>query len=718
MSFAEGDSASRSFSFSDLKTPLDVSETGQVPDTHNQHEKGAKDPQTGATMVIEDVPQQYAKLASPSHEPSDRRRSVSDLQESLLSGTTKELFARAAEIMRRSNDMSGVMFMDASYAATGPQDLHPMNVGKHCQILGFATDDRSSLRGDVLPIDMIPCESNFKQVLAQYPQGYSLSCDGVDEDSHFENNSPTEQFSYFADIAPKEHRLQAINKDREQHSARVKALIPGIKSALFLPLWDFERGRWFAGCFCWSTRAERVLDGRLDLPFLKTFGHSIMQEVARLDALATSQSKTTFLSSLSHELRTPLHGILGSAHLMRNSRLDTFQVSMLNSINVCGRTLLETVEHLLDHAERPEKSRNYASITSYGENSICIASERLDPTSSSVDSSATSKCNVGFITEEVVETMIIGEAPFNITVDANEEGIAGIENTATQEIAQKRSRFIILDISDYRGLGFRLSPSSYGRVVMNLFGNALKFTESGFVHISVRSEHLSDHTGTGTVVLKISDSGIGMASSFLQRAFEPFQKQNQHTTGTGVGLAVVKRIIEDIGGQIDIHSEASKGTDIILRLPLECLSNEEGHDPKINPLPVAMAGLKGRKVCILYHISEPNDSPEQLLHKQTLKRYVEVLSATLSNVLQLDIYQTSVWDGSDETEVVICPEVSFDSLQMIRRNAAKAGRRCPATVLIAMDILEAETLRSDARVTSRESIVQSITQPQVYGSTL
>jgi signal transduction histidine kinase len=555
---------------------------------------------------------------------------------------------------------------------------------------------------------LLRVDANFCSEL--YPQGYSLKCDGPEDSSHSEDNSPNEQFSYFADIVPKDQRLQTVHTDREQHSARVKALIPNVKSAIFLPLWDFERGRWFAGCFCWSTRAERVLDGRLDLPFLKAFGHSIMQEVARLDALATSQSKTTFLSSLSHELRTPLHGILGSAHLMRNSRLDTFQVSMLNSINVCGRTLLETVEHLLDHAERPETSRNYASVTSYGETSISIASEPLNPTVSSADVSAVSKCNVGFVTEEVVETMIIGEAPFNITVDANDDGSAAIDDAERQQIAKKRSRFIILDISDYRGLGFRLSPSSYGRIVMNLFGNALKFTETGYVHISVRSEGLSDCTGRGTVVLKISDSGVGMAASFLQRAFEPFQKQSQHTTGTGVGLAVVKRIIEDVGGQIDVSSEPSRGTDIVLRLPLERLSNDDCHDPKINPLPTAMAGLKGRKVCILYQEPEPNDPPEQMVHKQTLKRYVEALCATLSNVLQLDIHYTTVWDGSDESEVVICPEVSFDSLQTIRTNAAKAGRPCPATVLIAMDILEAETLRSDARVTS-QSIVQTVTQP-------
>ncbi len=93
---------------------------------------------------------------------------------------------------------------------------------------------------------------------------------------------------------------------RTQHVLRLKTIFPEIKSALHLPLWDFERNRWFASCFCWSTRAERNLSEPLELPFLKAFGHSIMQEVARCDALNTNQIKTTFLSSLSHELRSPL----------------------------------------------------------------------------------------------------------------------------------------------------------------------------------------------------------------------------------------------------------------------------------------------------------------------------------------------------------------------------------------------------------------------------
>jgi hypothetical protein len=326
-----------------------------------------------------------------------------------------------------------------------------------------------------------------------------------------------------------------------------------------------------------------------------------------------------------------------------------------------------------------------------------------------VERTDNAKCNVGFVTEEVVETMIIGEAPYNITVDSNVDEGSSVDQKTRDSIAKKRSRFIILDISDFRALGFRITASSYGRLVMNLFGNALKFTDAGYVHISVHSEDLTENSGT--LVLKIKDSGVGMDSRFLESAFEPFRKQSQHTAGTGVGLSVVKRILEDVGGRIDVSSEPSRGTEIILKLPLERLNEEEGTDTKINPLPVAVANIKGRKVCILYSSEDPSDSEEQSKHKRTLKHYVDALTATLANACRLDVHHSSSWDGTDDTEVMICPEVSFESLQMIRNNAAKSGRRCPATILVAMDILEAETLRSDARVLSGESIVESVTQP-------
>jgi signal transduction histidine kinase len=469
----------------------------------------------------------HRRNESNSSQPSapERRLSISDLQDSLVPTTTKEIFARAADIMRKSNDMDGVTFIDASVAATGLQGMPSIDAGKRCQILGYATAEGSSLQGDVLPVGMTPYESNFAWVLEQYPRGYSMDCEEA-QAYPWTDNSETmaEKLDPRRGTKP---GLQKADRDRLRHVESIQALIPDVKSALFLPLWDFDRGRWFAGCFCWSTRSERILDGRADLPFLKAFGHSIMQEVARLDAMRTDQAKTTFLSSLSHELRTPLHGILGSTHLLRNTQLDSFQGSMINSINACGRTLLETVEHLLDHAERREPSRNYSSKTIPGDNSICIASERLalqTPTPSG-KTPQESRCNLGFVTEELVETMIIGQSPFDLAVDHNVSEDSSDDQRLAQTASQRRSRFLILDIGDYDKLGSRLAASSYGRIVLNLFGNALKFTESGFIHVSLRCEHV--YGPNATIVLKICDSGIGMKKFFLENhAFEPFRKQN------------------------------------------------------------------------------------------------------------------------------------------------------------------------------------------------
>jgi hypothetical protein len=152
--------------------------------------------------------------------------------------TIKELFARAADIMRQSNDMSGVMFIDASYAATGLQSTQPTDTGKPCKILGFATSERSSVTGDLLPAEMTPKEHNLRSVLEQYPHGYTLSCDGSEDEAHDAPlPTPNEPVSDTTDDWQQDKELPIADIDRGRHRARVKALIPNIKSALFLPLW-------------------------------------------------------------------------------------------------------------------------------------------------------------------------------------------------------------------------------------------------------------------------------------------------------------------------------------------------------------------------------------------------------------------------------------------------------------------------------------------------
>lgn len=325
MSFAEG--ATNPQSFTEHLRSTESSAEDTVTASSNGEDRSTDDLNMDGTSQTRST-DSSATSQAPTKPTTDRRGSASDLQQSLMPATTKELFARAADIMLRCNDMSGVMFIDAAVAATGPSETQPNSSGKRCHILGFATAELSSSRGNLLPAHMIPHESSLKWVLEHYPHGYSLDCNDAEATVWLDAGKSTEELSDPKEGLQPTQELQTTAKDRAQHTARVRALIPNIKSALFLPMWDFERKRWFAGCFCWSTRRERVMDDPLDLPFLKAFGHSIMQEVARLDAMSTDQAKATFLSSLSHELRTPLHGILGSAHLIRQSTLDSFQTTM------------------------------------------------------------------------------------------------------------------------------------------------------------------------------------------------------------------------------------------------------------------------------------------------------------------------------------------------------------------------------------------------------
>jgi hypothetical protein len=175
-----------------------------------------------------------------------------------------------------------------------------------------------------------------------------------------------------------------------------------------------------------------------------------MQEVSRLDANNTNQVKTIFMSFLSHELRSPLHGILGSVQLMRCTLLDNFQSSMLNSISVCGRTLLETVQHLLDHAERKETGVNFSTTTFPDEHTICITAEV--PITPTIHSSSTIVpfCNIGLTMEEVVESMFLGHGRFDISIGGDDPGApAGLQQASGNSIAHRRSRFTIIDIADH-----------------------------------------------------------------------------------------------------------------------------------------------------------------------------------------------------------------------------------------------------------------------------
>ena len=131
---------------------------------------------------------------------------------------------------------------------------------------------------------------------------------------------------------------------------------------------------------------------------------------------------------------------------------------------------------------------------------------------------------------------------------------------------------IYLDIDQPADWSFRVHPGAFRRIVMNLFGNSLKFTSSGFIRISMHQETIRKRMAASPpirVVLTVSDSGRGMSQEYLRHhLFTPFSQEDRFAQGTGLGLSLVRHMTTSLGGTIDVWSKIGVGTTITVTLPL------------------------------------------------------------------------------------------------------------------------------------------------------
>jgi hypothetical protein len=249
-------------------------------------------------------------------------------------------------------------------------------------------------------------------------------------------------------------------------------------------------------------------------------------------------------------------------------------------------------------------------------------------------------------------------------------------------------------------------------IVMNLFGNAVKYTESGHVHISLRSAPSADGSESDrNIILTMTDTGCGMSPQFLaNQAFQPFAQENPLSSGTGLGLSIVRQIIETVGGKIQVTSDLTQGTEVQIKLAPSSLTHRLSPPPQLIRFLEIVDRLKSRRICIL-HKTEVSSmaTPDIASNRSSLKRFTTAMAKALKDHLKMEVVQTEM-EEDNNADLVICPEPSFDYLTSIRQRRT-VGNVAPMTIFVAMDALEAATLRTDARVVNRESIVEIITQP-------
>ncbi|HEY0721585.1 MAG TPA: ATP-binding protein [Gammaproteobacteria bacterium] len=254
-------------------------------------------------------------------------------------------------------------------------------------------------------------------------------------------------------------------------------------------------------------------------------------EEQRLHAQAASEAKSRFLANMSHEIRTPLSGMVGLLFMLRQTKPSPEQNEYLDNLENSAASLRALIDDILD-LSRIEAGR------------LTIHEQ-----------------------EFVLRDLLAGVASM-LAPATHQKGVEFIVH-----VAKDVPRWVMGD------------PLRLRQILTNLIGNAVKFTERGYVRLHVGSSLDSEHHILVTR-FTVEDSGIGIASEKLEYIFESFAQADESTTrrygGSGLGTTISRELVTLMGGTLKVESEEGRGTRFIFELPLGVIDSDEEE-----PLPYA-----------------------------------------------------------------------------------------------------------------------------------
>lgn len=291
---------------------------------------------------------------------------------------------------------------------------------------------------------------------------------------------------------------------------------------------------------------------------------------AKEQAESANLAKSEFLANMSHEIRTPMNAVLGFSDLLFSQETDPKHKGYLQTIQAAGKGLLTIINDILDLSK--------------------IEAGRLE------------------LQYEYVQPKTIFEE---------------IKQIFAQKTAEKNLEFLI-DANPDLPPAFFLDEVRLRQVLLNLVGNAVKFTDNGHVRLSARFEPMDDEGETGTLFIGVEDTGLGVPLEQQEAIFESFRQQDSQSTkkygGTGLGLTISRRLVEMMNGQIGLTSTVGHGSifEVILQ-DVKASAQEPDIDPEHLTFDAGSIVFTAAKVLVADDIQANRDLLKEALAETDLE---------------------------------------------------------------------------------------------------